>query len=123
MLVTDEWSNSRQKHYLSHWKKSKKTRCGCVSFSLLSLVARMPHAQSPAPMHHDSVPSKEIESAGKTAVVICVDGHPRVILGISDSLKPESAMTVQALHNAHVQVYIPSMHAVSAIKIGQSAAK
>merc|ERR1719182_1169326 len=44
--------------------------------------------------------------AGKTAVLVSVDGMVRLVIGISDALKPESAQTVRALHDAQMQVWM-----------------
>ena len=49
---------------------------------------------------------QEMEMAGKTAVLVSVDGMVRLVIGINDALKPESAQTVQALHDAKMQVYM-----------------
>lgn len=47
---------------------------------------------------------QQMEAAGKTAVLVSVDGMVRLVIGISDALKPESAQTVRALHDAQMQV-------------------
>lgn len=45
-----------------------------------------------------------LESAGKTAILIAVDGEIRAVMGIADALKPSSAQAVQTLHRLGLEV-------------------
>ena len=47
---------------------------------------------------------QQMEATGKTAVLVGVDRMVRLVIGISDALKPESAQTVRALQDAQMQV-------------------
>ncbi len=46
----------------------------------------------------------ELAEQGKTAVLVAVDGQPAAVIGIADTLKPESAAAVAELHRLGLQV-------------------
>jgi Cu+-exporting ATPase len=43
---------------------------------------------------------------GKTAVAVCVDGHPAGAIGIADTVKPEAAEAVRRLREMGVEVWM-----------------
>ncbi|MGW5971595.1 heavy metal translocating P-type ATPase [Streptomyces sp. NPDC055186] len=60
----------------------------------VGVPARMLDGAS-APAHQKAV--RELEDAGRTAVVVLRDGTPEGVLGIADRLRPDAAATVVAL--------------------------
>ncbi|MEU6527517.1 heavy metal translocating P-type ATPase [Streptomyces sp. NPDC046924] len=60
----------------------------------VGVPARMLDGAS-APAHQKAV--RELEDAGRTAVVVLRDGTPEGVLGIADRLRPDAAATVAAL--------------------------
>jgi Cu2+-exporting ATPase len=46
----------------------------------------------------------ELASAGRTAVVVAIDGHAAAVIGIADAVRETSAAAVAALHGAGVEV-------------------
>ena len=46
----------------------------------------------------------ELAGAGRTAVLVAVDGHPAGVIAMADAVRPTSAGAVQALHDLGVRV-------------------
>ncbi|MEW6428478.1 MAG: heavy metal translocating P-type ATPase [Thermodesulfobacteriota bacterium] len=57
------------------------------------------------PRQRDAVVG-DLAGAGKTPLLMAVDGHGAAVLGVADTIKPESAATVRQLQAMGVEVYM-----------------